>query len=97
MFKNITIGQYVKGDSFLHRMDPRVKILLTIFYIVILFLVNTPLCYVFYAAFTLFLAQHCPAEIHRPRAETDAVFIAVHCGDQYFHDPRRPALADKNF
>lgn len=55
MFKNITIGQYVKGDSFLHRMDPRVKILLTIFYIVILFLVNTPLCYVFYAAFTLFL------------------------------------------
>ena len=26
MLKGITIGQYVAGDSFVHRMDPRGKI-----------------------------------------------------------------------
>lgn len=29
MLSNITIGQYFPGDSFLHRMDPRAKIVAT--------------------------------------------------------------------
>ncbi|MBO5559932.1 energy-coupling factor transporter transmembrane component T [Ruminococcus sp.] len=37
MIKDITIGQYFPGDSVLHRMDPRVKILLTGVFIVMLF------------------------------------------------------------
>ena len=40
MLKDITIGQYFPGNSFLHRLDPRVKILLTIAYIVMLFVVS---------------------------------------------------------
>ena len=55
MLKDITIGQYVRGDSFLHKMDARVKIILTIFYIIILFLVQGPLSYFLLAVFTLFL------------------------------------------
>ena len=35
---NITIGQYVPGDSWIYKMDPRMKIFLTIFWIVVLFL-----------------------------------------------------------
>ena len=36
--KDITLGQYFPGNTVLHRMDPRTKILLTVFYIVALFL-----------------------------------------------------------
>lgn len=42
MLKDITIGQYFPGHSPVHRMDPRMKLLLTIFYIVILFCVSNP-------------------------------------------------------
>ncbi len=40
MIKDITIGQYYPGTSFIHKLDPRTKILLTIVYIVALFLVD---------------------------------------------------------
>ena len=38
MIKDITIGQYFPGKSPVHKLDPRVKILLTLGYIVMLFL-----------------------------------------------------------
>lgn len=37
MLKDITLGQYFPGDSVVHRLDPRTKILLVIVYIVALF------------------------------------------------------------
>ncbi|NFO97138.1 energy-coupling factor transporter transmembrane protein EcfT, partial [Clostridium botulinum] len=40
MIKDITIGQYVPGESFIHKLDPRVKILLSIIYIINLFIIN---------------------------------------------------------
>ena len=38
MLKDITIGQYFPGNSVIHRMDPRMKIVLSIAYIVMLFM-----------------------------------------------------------
>ena len=35
MLKDITLGQFFPGDSALHRLDPRTKILLTIVFIVL--------------------------------------------------------------
>lgn len=40
MLKDITIGQHFPGDSVVHKTDPRLKILLVIAYIVLLFAVN---------------------------------------------------------
>lgn len=37
MLKDITIGQYFPGNSFIHRMDPRFKIIVTALYITMLF------------------------------------------------------------
>lgn len=37
MIKDITIGQYFPGKSVIHRLDPRIKLLLTVIYIVMLF------------------------------------------------------------
>lgn len=41
MLKDITLGQYFPGTSFIHRLDPRTKLLFLILYIVALFLVKT--------------------------------------------------------
>ena len=38
MLKDITIGQHFPGNSPVHRLDPRIKILVTIAYVVFLFL-----------------------------------------------------------
>lgn len=40
MIRDITIGQYYPGNSWVHRLDPRVKILATLLYIVALFVVH---------------------------------------------------------
>lgn len=40
MLKDITIGQYFPGTSPVHKMDPRMKIILTMAYIVILFVAD---------------------------------------------------------
>lgn len=40
MIRDITIGQYFPGQSAIHRMDPRTKIILSILYIVMLFVAD---------------------------------------------------------
>ncbi len=51
MLTDITLGQYLPGETVIHKLDPRTKILLTIAYIMALFFVNTiagfALCAVF--------------------------------------------------
>ena len=41
MLGDISIGQYFPGKSVIHRLDPRVKIILTLAYIVMLFLADS--------------------------------------------------------
>lgn len=46
MLKDINIGQYFPGNSIVHRTDPRVKLILTMLFIVMLFFVKTPLTFI---------------------------------------------------
>ena len=41
MIKNITLGQYFPMDSVVHKMDPRIKLILTLAVIVLVFCVHT--------------------------------------------------------
>ena len=43
--KDITLGQYFPGNSVVHRLDPRTKLLAVILYIVALFLAGGLLTY----------------------------------------------------
>ena len=43
MLRDITIGQHFPGTSLVHRFDPRMKLVLTIAYIVLLFAASNPL------------------------------------------------------
>lgn len=50
---NITIGQYVPGNSWLYKLDPRTKVILTILFIVMIFLINS--FYAMLIAFGVFI------------------------------------------
>ena len=52
MLKDITLGQYFPGKSAIHRMDPRTKLILTVVYIVALFLASN---WISYALMMVFL------------------------------------------
>ncbi len=45
MFKDITLGQFLPGSSVIHGLDPRVKIILTICYIILLFTLSRPVAF----------------------------------------------------
>ena len=55
MLTDITLGQYFPGNSLLHRLDPRTKIILLFIFIVGIFIFDTPLSYVALSAGTLLL------------------------------------------
>lgn len=51
MLKDITIGQFFPGDSVIHKIDPRFKIMFTLVYIIAVFLANSVTAYGFVAVF----------------------------------------------
>lgn len=53
MLKNITIGQYFPGETVIHRLDPRVKLLGVFAFIISLFFINSFYPYIFVVAFIL--------------------------------------------
>ena len=52
---DITLGQYYPGNSLIHRLDPRTKILSTLLLIVAVFLANTAIGYAALCAMVLFI------------------------------------------
>lgn len=54
MMKDITLGQYFPGNTVIHRMDPRTKILLVFVYIILTFSINSFIGYALLAAFVFF-------------------------------------------
>ena len=57
MLKDITLGQYYPVKSFVHDLDPRVKILLTIAFIVAVFLGSSLACAIPITLFILLAAR----------------------------------------
>ena len=52
MLKDITIGQYIAGNSPIHKADARLKLVLALFMIILLFMINKPVGYGVYVLFT---------------------------------------------
>ena len=60
MGTKMTLGQFLPGDSCIHRLDPRTKIVLMIAYIVLVFLVKSMPVFLLPALFvivTVYLAR----------------------------------------
>ena len=65
MLKDITIGQYFPGNSLIHRLDPRFKIVITFIYILMLFTGS----------------NHCMPCWSRSRLYRDAIYSLAYTGE----------------
>ncbi len=65
MLKDITLGQYFPGNTVVHRLDPRTKLLMTLLYIVTLFLCKW---FVSYGVMLVFLITAVALSRIRPKA-----------------------------
>ena len=57
MLKDITLGQYFPGNSVVHRLDPRTKLIMLVVYIVALFMATSWLSYGLMLGFLLFVIK----------------------------------------
>ena len=57
MLRDITLGQYYQTDSVIHRLDPRVKLVATVCYIISLFIVDNLLGYLVAGLFLVLVVK----------------------------------------
>ena len=57
MLKDITLGQYFPGNSIIHRLDPRTKLIMLVVYIVALFMAKSWLSYAVMFAFLVWVVK----------------------------------------
>lgn len=96
MLKDITIGQFFPGDSIIHRLDPRFKIIITFIYILMLFTGSNILCLTVGAVYTVMaiLLSRIPFKMFVKSVRPLLPFLIitallnlflVDSGDTYFH------------
>lgn len=54
MLEKMLLGRYIKSNSFVHKLDPRTKLLGSFYFILIIFLANNWLSYLLLTVFTFF-------------------------------------------
>lgn len=79
MLKDVTLGQYFPGTTPVHRMDPRMKLLMTILYIVVLFVADGLLSYIAIAAFlvTVIAISHISPKVVLSGMKPLIIIIAI--------------------
>ncbi|MBD8027288.1 energy-coupling factor transporter transmembrane protein EcfT [Ureibacillus sp. Re31] len=53
MMEKMIFGRYIPGDSFVHKLDPRSKLVFVFAFIIVVFLANNVMTYAFLIVFTL--------------------------------------------
>jgi len=81
MLYDLAIGQYIFGDSLLHRADPRTKIIITILYMSLLIMIDSYKEFFFCTIFTVFfiLASKVPVK-YTLKGLKPIVFIIIITG-----------------
>ncbi|NLI89967.1 MAG: energy-coupling factor transporter transmembrane protein EcfT [Epulopiscium sp.] len=77
MIRDITIGQYYPTNSYIHRLDPRVKILSTFAYIISLFLIDNYIGYLIVALFIYTITKVAKIPLKFILKGLKAIFIIV--------------------
>ncbi len=77
MLTDITIGQHIPGSSIIHRMDPRVKILITLLMITILFFIDTFIGYFLFLLLVVIILLTAKLPIKRVLRGLKPVFFLV--------------------
>ncbi|MGI6225195.1 MAG: energy-coupling factor transporter transmembrane component T family protein [Peptococcales bacterium] len=92
MLKDITIGQYIPGNSLIHRLDPRTKILAVIIYMTALFIINNAIGYYFILLFSLIiiLLSRVPISFYLKGLKPLLIIIFLTVGLHFFMTPGTP-------
>ena len=69
MIRDITIGQYYPGESWVHRLDARIKIIISIMYIIQLFIAKDFLGFILAVAALAALAAVTTAIVLAPASK----------------------------
>jgi len=97
MIKDITLGQYFPGESLIHRMDPRVKIVLTMALLITLLIINSYTAFLLYAilSFTAVIVSKVPVK-YTLKGLKPIMFIVVFAGIMnIFFTPGTPIFSFK--
>ena len=100
MIKDITIGQYIPGDSFVHKLDPRLKIMISLLFIVDLFLVNNFEGYLFVLIFivaTVFISNLPFKYIYKGLKPIFAILLITAILNIFMTSGKEPALFHMGF
>ena len=57
MLSKVLIGRYIPGDSIIHALDPRTKLILTLMFMVIVFIANSWVTYLVLVLFALIITK----------------------------------------
>ena len=95
MLRDITLGQYYQTDSFLHRLDPRVKIVATLVYIISLFVVDNFIGYLIAALFLVLAItrSNVPAKFIFKGMKAIYFLLAITMAFNLFLTPGEPLIA----
>ena len=77
MLKDITLRQFFPGNTIVHRLDPRTKLMAVILYIVALFNAKSPLTYALVAAVRKGETEGVPALFAQVREDHAAILSAL--------------------
>ncbi|MBU2701648.1 energy-coupling factor transport system permease protein [Sporomusaceae bacterium BoRhaA] len=89
MLSDITLGQYFPGHSWLHKLDPRTKLIATLFYISSIFTAESLFSYALVALFAVFccLLSKVPVKILIKSVRPLWVIIVLTLGIHLFFTP----------
>ncbi len=89
MLTDITLGQYFPGNSFLHHLDPRAKILATMIFIVAIFFADSLAAYGIVTAFVVlnFVISRLPAKLILKSLKPLWIIIIFTMGIHVFSTP----------
>ncbi len=89
MLTDITLGQYFPGNSFLHHLDPRAKILATMIFIIAIFFADSLAAYGIVTAFVVlnFIISRLPAKLILKSLKPLWIIIIFTMGIHVFSTP----------
>ena len=89
MLTDITLGQYFPGTSFLHKLDPRIKIVATMIFIIAIFFAHSLASYALVTAFVAlsFAISRLPVKIILKSLKPRRVIIIFTMGVHIFTTP----------
>ncbi|MBQ4145290.1 MAG: energy-coupling factor transporter transmembrane protein EcfT [Clostridia bacterium] len=95
MLKDITLGQYFPGDTAVHRLDPRTKILLVLVYIVLTFSIGNFAGYILFGLFTagVILISKVPVKFVLKGIKPIMIFIIITGLFNLFLTPGEPIFS----